>query len=219
MIELEMVCKKYDGKTTRVTALENINLQVREGEFLVIRGPSGSGKSTLLLTIGGMLHPTSGKVNIDQHNIYTLSNKNRAKFRGEKIGFVFQMFHLLPYLDCLENILLSGGINSREMRKNEAHDLVQRLGLSKRAHHKPSELSIGERQRTAIARALLNDPKIILADEPTGNLDPENAIEVIGYLSEFHQNKGTVILVTHGNMADQYADRILNLKEGRIELS
>jgi len=219
MIRLENVCKDYKKGPAKVAALDNINLQVKEGEFLVVRGPSGSGKSTLLLTIGGMLHPMGGEVIIDQQNIYSLSNKNRANFRAEKIGFVFQMFHLFPYLDCYTNILLPGGLKKRDSIKNEATELVKRLGLSKRSHHKPGELSIGERQRTAIARALINNPKIILADEPTGNLDPENASEVIGYLSEFHKNNGTVILVTHGNMADQYADRIVHLKDGSLVAS
>ncbi len=216
---MEKICKNYDKGSVRVKALDDINLQVKEGEFLVIRGPSGSGKSTLLLTIGGMLHPDKGDVSIDQQNIYALSNKDRAKFRAEKIGFVFQLFHLLPYLDCFDNILLPGGLNKRESLNDDVNSLVERLGLTKRTDHKPSELSIGERQRTAIARALLNNPEIILADEPTGNLDPENATEVIGYLSEFHKNNGTVILVTHGNMADQFADRIVYLKEGCLETS
>jgi len=219
MISLEKICIDYNKGSDKVAALDNINLQVNEGEFLVIRGPSGSGKSTLLLTIGGMLHPDQGDVSIDQQNIYTLSNKDRAKFRAEKIGFVFQLFHLLPYLDCFDNILLPGGLNKRESLNDDVTSLIQRLGLTKRTDHKPSELSIGERQRTAIARALLNNPKIILADEPTGNLDPENATEVIGYLSEFHKNKGTVILVTHGNLADQHADRIVYLREGCLETS
>lgn len=219
MISMEKICKNYDKGSVRVKALDDINLQVKEGEFLVIRGPSGSGKSTLLLTIGGMLHPDKGDVSIDQQNIYALSNKDRAKFRAEKIGFVFQLFHLLPYLDCFDNILLPGGLNKRESLNDDVNSLVERLGLTKRTDHKPSELSIGERQRTAIARALLNNPEIILADEPTGNLDPENATEVIGYLSEFHKNNGTVILVTHGNMADQFADRIVYLKEGCLETS
>jgi ABC-type lipoprotein export system ATPase subunit len=219
MIRLEQISKEYRSDSGRVSALENINIKVNEGEFVVIRGPSGSGKSTLLLTMGGMLHPSKGEVFIDDQNIYMLSNKNRAKFRAEKIGFVFQMFHLLPYLDCFDNILLPGGLNRRESLNDDVTSLVHRLGLTKRIDHKPSELSIGERQRTAIARALLNNPKIILADEPTGNLDPENATEVIGYLSEFHKNKGTVILVTHGNKADQYADRIVYLKDGCLVAS
>jgi putative ABC transport system ATP-binding protein len=217
MISLKNISKHYIKGSTKVEALNTIDLVVKGGEFLVIRGPSGSGKSTLLLTIGGMLHPDSGEVYIDQQDIYSLSNKNRARFRAEKIGFVFQLFHLLPYLDCLDNILLPGNLKNNNGLKEEASSLVESFGLKERINHKPSELSIGERQRTAIARALLNDPKIILADEPTGNLDPDNANDVIGYLSEFHKNNGTVILVTHGDAADQYADRVVHLKEGRLD--
>jgi ABC-type lipoprotein export system ATPase subunit len=146
-----------------------------------------------------------------------MNERERARFRRENIGFVFQMFHLVPYLDVLENVLLAGGTTTNQGRRAVAKDILERLRLSEREHHKPSELSAGERQRAAIARALLNQPQIILADEPTGNLDSDNAAEVLGYLSEFHRNGGTVIVVTHGIAADQYTDQIIHLREGRIE--
>ncbi len=217
MLKLEQVSKHYGSGAEMVIALENINMEVKDGEFVVIQGPSGSGKTTLLLTLGGMMQPTSGTVISDKSNIYALNERKRAKFRAENIGFVFQMFHLIPYLNSIENILLSVNAGFKPEAQAEAMKLMKRFQISERAHHKPSALSVGEHQRTAIARALLKKPKIILADEPTGNLDPENASEVIGYLVEFHRQKGTVILVTHGKMADSFADRIIHLRNGRIE--
>ena len=217
MLKLEQVSKHYGSGAEKVIALENINMEVKDGEFVVIQGPSGSGKTTFLLTLGGMMQPTSGTVISDKSNIYTLNERKRAKFRAENIGFVFQMFHLIPYLNSIENILLSVNAGFKPEAQAEAMKLMKRFQISDRAHHKPSALSVGEHQRTAIARALLKKPKIILADEPTGNLDPENASEVIGYLVEFHRQKGTVILVTHGKMADSFADRIIHLRNGRIE--
>lgn len=216
MIQLESVSKTYRTRRDMVKALDSINLQVDKGEFLIVRGPSGSGKTTLLLTIGGMLRPTGGHVIVNGNDIYAMSEKERAKLRAYNIGFVFQMFHLVPYLNAVDNVLLSAFRGKK--KKADAEELLSRLRMSDRYYHKPSELSIGERQRTAIARALFNRPGIILADEPTGNLDPENATDVIGYLTEFHRDGGTVIIVTHGTMADQYADRIIHLREGRIEL-
>lgn len=217
MVHFENVSKIYQTRRGRVKALDAVNFQVREGEFLVVRGPSGSGKTTLLLCIGGMLRPTKGRVVVKGSDISAMSERERAKFRAENIGFVFQMFHLLPYLNVLENVLLPVGAGANRADRVEARELLKRLGLSEREHHRPSELSAGERQRTAMARALLNRPKIILADEPTGNLDPENAAEVIGYLAEFHRDGGTVIIVTHGTIVEQYAHRIIHLQEGRIE--
>jgi len=217
MVCLENVSKIYRTRRGEVKALDEISLQVKEGEFVVVRGPSGSGKTTLLFTGGGMLRPTQGQVIVDGNDIYAMGKRDRAKFRAENIGFVFQMFHLVPYLNVAENVLLSAGVGTDRAKRVEAVELLKRLHLSEREHHKPSELSTGERQRTAIARALLNRPKTILADEPTGNLDPENAAEAIGYLAEFHSGGGTVILVTHGTVADQHADRIIYLREGRIE--
>ncbi len=216
MILFKNVSKIYRTRHSEVNALDEVHFQVEEGEFVVIRGPSGSGKTTLLLAIGGMLRPTKGQVIVDGNDIYAMSTRERANFRAENIGFIFQMFHLVPYLNAIDNALLATGAGTNQAGREEAKELLKRLRLSERERHKPSELSAGEKQRIAIARALLNRPKIILADEPTGNLDPENAAEVIGYLAEFHSNGGTVIVVTHGVQVDQYADRMIYLREGRI---
>ena len=216
MVSIENVSKIYKTKFNEVRALDDIALKVEDGEFIVVRGSSGCGKTTLLLTIGGMLRPTKGKVVISDNDIYAMSIRERAIFRARNIGFVFQMFHLVPYLSLIENVLLPAKVGIAQSGKEYGMELVKRLHLLGRERHKPSELSAGEKQRTAIARALFNHPKIILADEPTGNLDPDNAGEAISYLSEFHHNGGTVIVVTHGTVADQYADRIIHLKEGRI---
>ncbi|MBM3235236.1 ABC transporter ATP-binding protein [Candidatus Poribacteria bacterium] len=226
MVYLENISQIYRTQHYEVKPLSEVSLQVKPNEFVVVLGPSGSGKTTLLLTIGGMLRPTEGRVIVDKKEIYKMSERARAKFRAANIGFVFQMFYLVPYLNVIENVLLAFTLEKgdrgdfrtkQQVKRTEAKGLLKRLRLSEREHHKPSELSTGEQQRTAVARAMFNRPKIILADEPTGNLDPENATEVIGYLSEFHRNGGTVIVATHGRIADQYADRIIHLREGRVE--
>jgi len=147
-----------------------------------------------------------------------MSGRERARFRAENIGFVFQMFHLVPYLNVIENVLLPAGAGTRRAARAEAEELLGRVGLSERTHHRPPELSAGEKQRTALARALLNRPKILLADEPTGNLDPENTVMVLGYLSEFHRSGGTVIVVTHENLAVDYGERVFRMRDGRIEI-
>jgi len=216
MVSLENVSKIYQTRRRQVKALDGIDLQFEEGEFVVVRGASGSGKTTLLLAIGGMLRPTNGRVLVNGDDVYAMSERQRAKFRAQNIGFVFQMFYLVPYLNVVENTLLPAGVVKTGAERSEARELLERLNISEREYHKPSELSAGERQRTAIARALLNRPRVVLADEPTGNLDPENAAEVIGYLEEFHRDGGTVIVVTHGEMVDQYASRIIHLREGGI---
>ena len=217
MVSLENVSKIYRTRRGEVKALDEFSLQIKEGEFVVVRGHSGSGKTTLLLAVGGMLRPTKGQIIVDGDDIYAMSERKRAVFRSENVGFVFQMFHLVSYLNVIENVLLSS--HGSRKKRVEAEELLERLRMEGREYHRPSELSAGERQRTAIARAMLTRPRIILADEPTGNLDPENAGEVIGYLSEFHRDGGTVIVVTHGLMADDYANRIIHLREGRIEES
>ncbi len=216
MIRLENVTKTYATKNGDVHALGGIDLQVQPEEFLVVRGPSGSGKTTLLMAIGSMLRPSQGKVIIRDTDIYSLSSKERASFRAQNIGFVFQMFHLVPYLSVIENVLLAGGVAGGHSSRDEARAILDRLGLTHRETHTPAALSAGERQRTALARALLNKPQIILADEPTGNLDPDNAQEVIRHLDEFRRQGGAVIVVTHGSMADSVASRTVLLDNGKI---
>ncbi|HPA46665.1 MAG TPA: ABC transporter ATP-binding protein [bacterium] len=216
MILIEKVSKIFRVGRNEVHAIQNVNLHVLQGEFLVIRGPSGSGKSTLLLTIGGMMRPTTGRITVNNEELSKMNEPERAQFRAKNIGFVFQMFHLLPYLSVLENVLLASGFQRDSESRERARELLKNLGLSHRESHRPSELSAGEKQRTAIARALMNRPSILLADEPTGNLDPENAEEVIRHLHEFQQNGGTVIVVTHGHSADQYANQIVFLRGGEI---
>jgi ABC-type lipoprotein export system ATPase subunit len=219
MVSLETVVKAYRTRKGDVKALDGIDLHIEKGEFVVIRGPSGSGKTTLLMTIAGMLHPTGGTVSVGSRSLYAMSIRARARFRAENIGFVFQMFHLVPYLNVIENIVLAGGVVANKNSDTQARELAEKLGLAGRIHHKPSELSAGERQRTAIARALLNRPKIILADEPTGNLDPDNAAVVLGYIDEFHRQGGTVIVATHGPAAKEFADRTIYLRNGGIDNS
>ena len=216
MIRCDEVTKIFRKNGSEVTSLDRFTAEVTEGEFVAVRGPSGSGKTTLLLTLGGMQRPSDGSVQLAGRDLYALSPAERARLRSSEIGFVFQMFHLVPYLDLLANVLLAcPGKPSAEVRQR-ASGLMDELGLADRASHRPGELSAGERQRLAVARALLNRPKLILADEPTGNLDPENAAEVIRHLAEFHRGGGTVVLVTHGAAADAHADRTLRLEQGRL---
>lgn len=223
MIELNHVSKQYPRKQDTVSALDGVSLQINAGEFVVIRGQSGSGKTTLLLALGGMLHPTDGSIIINAQDIYKLSPKDRAAFRAQNIGFVFQMFHLVPYLNTIENIMLAntnGQSDGQSDGQSSSHDhvmeLLNQLSLADRAYHLPSELSAGEKQRAAIARAMLNNPKLILADEPTGNLDPDNAKVVIDYLVKYQQNGGTVVFVTHGEAANNHASRIIQLEHGKL---
>jgi ABC-type lipoprotein export system ATPase subunit len=216
MIRCDEVTKTFRKNGSKITSLDRFTAEVAEGEFVAVRGPSGSGKTTLLLTLGGMQRPSDGSVQLAGRDLYALSPAERARLRSSEIGFVFQMFHLVPYLDLLGNVLLAcPGKPSAEVRQR-AGGLMDELGLADRASHRPGELSAGERQRLAVARALLNRPKLILADEPTGNLDPENAAEVIRHLAEFHRGGGTVVLVTHGAAADAHADRTLHLEQGRL---
>lgn len=221
MVELKDITKIYRTRRGDVQALRDVNLRIEKGEFVVLCGPSGSGKTTLLMTVAAMLRPTAGSVCVEQRDLYAMSIGDRAKFRARNIGFVFQMFHLVPYLNIVENVLLAGGISgSGRMavpKGPAAEELLKRFGLAERASHKPAELSAGEKQRAAMARAMFNRPEIILADEPTGNLDPANAESVLGHLSEFHRGGGTVIVATHGPTAGRFADRVIYLRNGSIE--
>ena len=216
MIRLENISKVYRQGEREVRALDQVNLAVAAGEFVAVRGSSGCGKSTLLLTVGGMIRPSEGKVFLNEQDLYALSSRQRAGLRATHIGFVFQMFHLVPYLNILENVLAPALAGPR-MAPPQATALLERLHLSERLSHRPAELSTGERQRVALARALLNNPSIILADEPTGNLDPENATQVMNCLAEFHAHGGTVLLVTHEALADPYAQRTVFLARGGME--
>ena len=216
MIRCDEVTKKFRKNGSEVTSLDRFTAEVAEGEFVAVRGPSGSGKTTLLLTLGGMQQPSAGLVQFGGRDLYALSPADRAGLRSAEIGFVFQMFHLVPYLDLMGNVLLASPGKPGQAERQRAAGLLDELGLAERATHRPGELSAGERQRLAVARALLNRPRVILADEPTGNLDPENAAEVIRHLAEFHRAGGTVMLVTHGSAADTHADRILRLEQGRL---
>jgi putative ABC transport system ATP-binding protein len=204
-----IACKQVTKRFGAVTALAPFDLEVTAGEFIAIKGASGSGKTTLLLTLGGMLRPTEGSVFFDGAELYSQSPGARADYRATDVGFVFQMFHLVPYLAVEENVKLAMRNGTSTQRPRE---LLEQFGLSHRLTHTPGELSAGERQRVALARALVNEPRLILADEPTGNLDPENDRQVFEHLSEFHRAGGTVIVVTHGSTADEFADRIVNLE-------
>ena len=215
MIHCDQLTKSYRTKAGDVQALDGVTLQVAPGEFVCIRGPSGCGKSTLLLAVGGMLRPTAGSLRIAGRELYSLPATQRAHFRNTELGFVFQMFHLVPYLTVLENVLLPANAATPEVRAR-ARALLDQLGLAARSHHRPAQLSAGERQRTAIARALLRQPKVILADEPTGNLDPANADAVFQHLKGFQRGGGTVLLVTHGATAEGLADRVLEMRSGKI---
>ncbi|HIF33685.1 MAG TPA: ABC transporter ATP-binding protein [Planctomycetaceae bacterium] len=219
LLHIDKVSKTYRRKSGDVCALQDVSLDLDAGEFVAVRGPSGCGKSTLLMTTGGLLGPDSGQILFNGKNPYELSPHARAEFRGRSIGFVFQQFHLVPYLDVLDNVLapsLAVASTSNGVR-DRAHDLVKHFGLMKRSHHVPAELSSGERQRTALARALLNEPQLLLADEPTGNLDGKSADTVLSHLQEFAENGGAVLLVTHDERAVPFADRVIHLCEGRIE--
>jgi len=216
VIKTRNLIKTYQGREGVIEALDNVTIDVAPGEFLAVRGPSGSGKTTLLLTLGGLLRPDKGHVLIMEQNPYTLTSESRAHLRAESIGFVFQQFHLIPYLNVLENILAPSVAAPQSGAESRAISLAERFGLADRMQHVPSELSSGERQRTALARALLNSPKILLADEPTGNIDPDNAAVILGHLAGFAEKGGAVVLVTHDPLAAGYAPHILTMNRGKL---
>ena len=214
MVVFEHVTKRYRTQAGDVAAIADLTFEVRRGEFVSVMGPSGSGKSTLLMASGGMLHPSAGTVRIAGEDLYAMRDSARARFRARNIGFVFQMFHLVPYLNVLENVMLAQA--KADKPESQAIELLDRLRLSHRVTHKPSALSVGERQRAAIARALITNPKLILADEPTGNLDAENSSEVFEILRDYHLQGGTVIVVSHDTVADEYATRLIRMRDGRV---
>jgi ABC-type lipoprotein export system ATPase subunit len=216
MIQLEKLTHRYTAPDRgEVIALDGIDLSVDEGEFVALRGPSGCGKSTSLLIAGALLRPTEGDVTVAQAQPYALPTDERAQFRATAIGFVFQQFHLVPYLSVLDNVL-APSLASGRRDAERAQALVKEFGLEHRRDHTPAALSTGERQRTALARALYNEPKVLLADEPTGNLDPDNARVVLQRLAAFAKAGGAVLMVSHDPEATGAADRVLTMKEGRL---
>jgi len=218
LVELKNVSKIYKMDDVEVHALKKINMKIKEGEFLSIIGPSGSGKSTLLHLLGCLDKPTEGKIIFDGVDVSKLDDKKLSKIRAEKIGFVFQFFNLYPTLTAIENVELPMIIAEKykKERKNRAKELLKIVKMEKRADHLPSQLSGGERQRIAIARALANDPLLILADEPTGNLDSKTGKEIADLLTELNEKGKTIVVVTHMLDIAKYAKRIIYLKDGEI---
>jgi putative ABC transport system ATP-binding protein len=221
MIRLKNVIKAYPAKAEAngavIRALDNISLEVAPGEWLAMMGPSGSGKSTMVNLIGCLDRPTSGEIWLNGENVAEMSSTDLNRVRAEKIGFVFQQFHLVPYLTAVENVMLAQYFHSMTDQQ-EALDALARVGLKERAHHLPAQLSGGEQQRVCIARALINDPKIVLADEPTGNLDAQNEEIVLRLLRELHQQGRTIVMVTHDPVVARLADRRIELHHGRIAM-
>ena len=216
VLELDRVRKVYrSGSSAEVCALDDVSLALAAGQFIAVKGPSGCGKTTLLLTAGGLLEPTAGVVRVNQQDPYALAPDRRARFRATTVGFVFQQFHLVPYLSVLDNVMTPAVATGGKDARARAEALIAHFGLAHRRHHVPGELSTGERQRTALARALLNRPRLLLADEPTGNLDRDNARAVLEYLVEFARTGGAVLLVSHDDFAVQHASRVVQLHAGR----
>lgn len=216
IIKLQGVEKTYKMGNTQIYALRDINLLVEKSEFLSITGPSGSGKSTLLHVIGALDRPSRGKIFVDGKDVSKMSDNQLAAIRGRKIGFVFQSFNLIPRLTALENVMLPMWFAGFENREEKARKLLNEVGLSHRISNKPNQLSGGESQRVAIARALANNPEIIVADEPTGNLDSKTGSEIIELLRGIHEKGATLILVTHEMKLAEMADRQIRMKDGSI---
>jgi putative ABC transport system ATP-binding protein len=219
VLKIENLSKSYTLGKRKIQALSGVNLKVNKGEFVAIMGPSGSGKTTLLNVLGCLDKPTSGRVLLDGVNIAKLPETELYKIRRNKIGFVFQTFNLLPYLNAIENVELPMECTkkSKSERRRRASKLLEMVGLSGREGHRPQRLSAGEQQRVAIARALANDPAILLADEPTGNLDTKNKQELVKLLASLNLNQGTtIIIVTHDGQVASHTERMLLLKDGKI---
>ena len=218
ILKVENLTKSYGKGEAKVDAIKNINLSINKGEFVAIVGPSGSGKSTLLHLLGGVDKPTSGKVYINDVDIYTLKEKDLSIFRRRNVGLIYQFYNLIPVLSVKENILLPAELDNRKIDKDYLDDLLKTLGLKERANHLPNELSGGQQQRTSIGRALINRPSIVLADEPTGNLDSKNSKEVLELLKlSVRKYNQTLIMITHDPSIALQADRIITIEDGIIK--
>ena len=218
MIQLEKVTKTYNGRSMPVHALQDVDLQIAEGEFVAVMGPSGSGKSTMLTVLGAMNPPSQGRVVVDQIDVYDLNVEHQADFRHEYIGFVFQQLQLLPYLTAQENVLLSLAIAHlpKAEKLTRARKALARVGLQGKEDRLPYQLSGGEQGRVAVARAIVNQPPLLLADEPTGNLDRATGEQVLALLRELNGEGQTVIMVTHDPQAASYAGRTIQILDGQI---
>ncbi|HXC33367.1 MAG TPA: ABC transporter ATP-binding protein [Verrucomicrobiae bacterium] len=211
LVKVEQLEKRFG----EVRALDRVSFEVEAGEWIAIMGPSGSGKTTLINVLGGLDRPSAGRVEVDGLEIGNLGERELTRYRADKIGFVFQQFHLVPYLTALENVMLAQYFHSITDEK-EAAEALGRIGLSDRLNHVPAELSGGEQQRVAIARALINQPKLLLADEPTGNLDEANEAIVLKLLHELNESGHTILVVTHSQAIGNLADRRIELEHGRL---
>jgi putative ABC transport system ATP-binding protein len=219
IIELEDIRKSYFMGKQAISVLKGITMNIRKNEYVALMGPSGSGKSTLMNILGCLDSPTAGKYILNGQDVSKMEDDDLAAVRNKEIGFVFQQFNLLPRLTALENValpLVYAGI-SKKLRNEMAMEVVQKVGLEDRSHHRPNELSGGQCQRVAIARALVNTPSLILADEPTGNLDTKTSIEIMEIFQKIHDSGNTVVLVTHEEDIAHYAQRVIRLRDGVIE--
>ncbi|MBS3172534.1 ABC transporter ATP-binding protein [Candidatus Woesearchaeota archaeon] len=220
MIKIENVWKKYDmGSVEPLVVLKEINLEIKKGEFIAITGPSGSGKSTMVNIVGALDKPSWGAVYLNGENVSNMNESSLAFLRGKTIGFIFQQFNLLPTLTALENVMLPMEIIDQDENKSKdtAEKLLNKLGLGDRMHHKPNELSGGQQQRVAIARSLANNPDVVLADEPTGNLDSKTGKFIMDFLGQLNKEGKTIILITHDLELVKYGKRVVYIKDGRIE--
>ncbi|MCL2815902.1 MAG: ABC transporter ATP-binding protein [Oscillospiraceae bacterium] len=217
LLKIENLCKIYGKENNQVIALDNVSLTVEKGEFVAIIGSSGSGKSTLLHIIGGVDVPTSGKVYLDGQDVYAQNNEKLAIFRRRQVGLIYQFYNLIPTLNVTENITLPVLMDKREVNQERLDELLRLLGLSDRRNHLPNQLSGGQQQRVSIGRALMNAPAVMLADEPTGNLDSKNGQEIINLLKESNKKyKQTLIVVTHDENVALQADRIIGISDGKV---
>ena len=219
ILKVENLTKIYGKDSTKVVALDNVSFSVQKGEFVAIVGASGSGKSTLLHLMGGVDRPTSGKVFIDGKDIFNFNDDNLAIFRRRQIGLIYQFYNLIPILNVEENITLPLALDNREINKETLNEMLKLLGLENRRTHLPNELSGGQQQRTSIGRALITNPTIILADEPTGNLDSKSSDEIVALLKKSNKElKQTIIMITHNMEIAKCADRIIKIEDGRIAM-
>lgn len=217
ILKVENLTKIYGKDMAKVTALDNVSFSVQKGEFVAIVGASGSGKSTLLHIIGGVDRPTSGKVYIDGKDIFQFNDDKLAIFRRRQVGLIYQFYNLIPILNVEENITLPLALDNREVDKHKLDEMIKLLGLENRKTHLPNELSGGQQQRTSIGRALITSPTIILADEPTGNLDSKSSDEIVALLKKSNKEfKQTIIMITHNIEIAKCADRIIKIEDGKI---